>query len=75
MVRPYSVSKGSFYVELMEMYIRIMWFPYFPLADSEYYKSQALKNAKEAYQIHQARVSASRNYMVYIRITSYMFPS
>ncbi|KAK7150298.1 hypothetical protein R3I93_011523 [Phoxinus phoxinus] len=31
--------------------------------DSEYYKSQALKNAKEAYQIHQARVSASRNDM------------
>lgn len=30
------------------------------IADSEYYKSQALRNAQEAYQIHQERVSNSR---------------
>lgn len=29
----------------------------YAILDSEYYKSQALRNAKEAYQIHQERVS------------------
>lgn len=66
MVRPYSVSDGSFSVDLLEMCSRIMCLPYLPLADSEYYKSQALKNAKEAYQIHQARVSGSLNGIWYI---------
>lgn len=31
------------------------WF--YVISDSEHYKSQALRNAKEAYQIHQQRVS------------------
>lgn len=75
MVRTYSVSDGLFSVDLLEMCSRIMCLPYLPLADSEYYKSQALKNAKEAYQIHQARVSGSLNYMVYLYTAPYMFPS
>lgn len=29
----------------------------YAILDSEYYKSQALRNAKEAYQIHQEKVS------------------
>lgn len=29
----------------------------YAISDSEHYKSQALRNAKEAYQIHQERVS------------------
>lgn len=31
----------------------------YAISDSEHYKSQALRNAKEAYQIHQERVSWS----------------
>lgn len=31
--------------------------PLYAISDSEHYKSQALRNAKEAYQIHQERVS------------------
>lgn len=30
---------------------------FYVILDSEYYKSQALRNAKEAYQIHQEKVS------------------
>lgn len=37
---------GSFFI--LELYA---------ISDSEHYKSQALRNAKEAYQIHQERVS------------------
>lgn len=39
------------------MHLCTRW--WYVIADSEYYKSQALRNAQEAYQIHQERVSNS----------------
>lgn len=50
-------------MDFIKMRITIIRISCCPLADSDYYKSQALKNAKEAYQIHQARVSGITLYM------------
>lgn len=39
-------------------FFSFMHSPLYGISDSEHYKSQALRNAKEAYQIHQERVSS-----------------